>query len=152
MIRHRGLRAPDWQAKGSRQARVVKAGIRHESEAGGIYIGEAQYLYADRGNPFENVEHAESILAGIRHQLTKKPRDVVLARYLPLASAKFSVRSWLPHWLAHFEAQVTAGQRSPGTPREYRRYAADGGAFDALRDSGGGARASAWSWGSCSDS
>ena len=35
-----------------------------------IYIGKGQYLYTDCGNPFENVEHAESILAGIRHQLT----------------------------------------------------------------------------------
>jgi hypothetical protein len=97
-----------------------------------IYIF-GRYIYSDRGHPFENVEHAEAILAGIRHQLTKRPRDVVLARYLPLASDAFSVARWLPRWIEHYEAQVTSGQRSPGTLREYRRYAAEGGEFDAMR-------------------
>jgi hypothetical protein len=83
-----------------------------------IYIF-GRYIYSDRGQPFENVEHAESILAGIRHQLTKKPRDGVLARYLPLASADFSVGRWLPRWIEHVEAQVAAGQRSPVMLREY---------------------------------
>lgn len=95
-----------------------------------IYIA-GRYLYTDRGNPFESIEHAESILAGLRHALTKAPKDVVLARYLPVASSAYAVAAWLPRWLQHVEAQVVATQRSPGTLREYRRYAA--GAFAPMR-------------------
>jgi hypothetical protein len=76
-----------------------------------IYIA-GRYLYSDRGLPFESVEHAEAILAGIRHALTKQPESIVLARYLPVASEAFSVARWLPRWLEHFEAQVAEGQRT----------------------------------------
>lgn len=119
-------RGIDWRVAG-RLGRVDTSRGRPR-----IYIA-GRYLYSDRGVPFESVEHADAILAGIRHALTKQPMPVVLSRYLPIASEAFAVARWLPRWIEHFEAQVADGQRSPGTLREYRRYVREGGPFDAMR-------------------
>jgi len=88
-------------------------------------------LYKDaEGNPLTRKSDAERILYHLREEVWRgRSLEDVIAPYLPAHADPLLVESRLDAWLALKRRQMESGDLSPGTLREYERYARPSGHF-----------------------
>jgi integrase len=88
-------------------------------------------IYKDaEGNPLTRKKDAERILHHLREEVWRgRVLEDVLAPYLPAHADPLLVESRLEAWLALKRRQTESGEMSPGTLREYERYARPDGHF-----------------------
>ncbi len=81
-----------------------------------------------RPRPFRDERDAADALALIRGEVAKrKPLTAVLEPWLARARPENLLLARAERWLAHVEARVASGERSPTYLRELRRYVTHGG-------------------------
>ena len=97
-----------------------------------VDFGRSGKLWSDRGAPFDQ-QRAEHVLASVRLLAGEIGKRAAVDRFAATGSIQRRVSTWLPRWLDEFESLVEAGERSPRTLRDYRRWSKPDNHFEFWR-------------------
>lgn len=79
-------------------------------------------VWSNRGIAFTRRKDAERILNEIRGKVANQPLRQILSEYLPLDSRPNQIKTRLAEWIKTKEAEVRAGNLSPGYAATLRRH------------------------------
>ena len=116
-------------AKGQQQFGRVVHGPRGKGWR--IDVRPFGYIYGIAGKGFATKRIATGLLNVIQIEIAQgASREAAVAPYLRSSASVNQIRNRYARWVKYKEAKVAAGLLSPGTVREYRRYARSGGELD----------------------
>ena len=84
--------------------------------------GQQRFLWGDRGHSFESEEHAEAVLAMVRHDALRFPAAEAVEQYRRPLDRPNRIGQKLRAWIADVEDDY-----APSTFARYRGYVVDGG-------------------------